>query len=226
MWSWGAGRLAAGPGGSREGRPRPSTSSGCPVAPWPPSQAHPPPPRPLEGLGHRAWWGRARPCLAPWRASVGWREDHTAGPPRPGASALQELPGFFPLGSGVGVPGAVRPGPAPGGLPRGGLWLFLPDGVRAMGRGSEPFTQPRGSHSGDPALEILPSVWSVRAQRLRAGEPDAGFRCSQTASSGSRSALPSGASSVWGMPGHSWNVAGADGGSHLPQGHGAAGSAG
>lgn len=54
--------------------------------------------------------------------SLYWMEGgpHSS-PASPGAWSLQELTELLPLGVGVGVPRVVSPGPAPGGLPQGGL---------------------------------------------------------------------------------------------------------
>lgn len=147
--------MRAGPGGSQEGCPCPSMSSnaGCPLAAKPGSSFYP---LASGGAGTQGLEGMDWPCLAPWKASVGWREDHTAGPAGPGAPSLQELTGLLPLGLGVGVPRAVSPDPAPGGLPQGGLRYPTRWCLCSGAGGLSPSHSPGAPHSGDPALEILP----------------------------------------------------------------------
>lgn len=154
--------MGTGPRGSWEGSCGQHTSRQVQDAPLPPGhQARLT--LLLAGLW-RGWFAAGRDgdrlCLS--GPSVGWREDHTAGPSRPGASLLQELTGLWqlslPLAVTVGVLGTVRPGPAPGASH--GVACDSPCQMVSVqwGWGSGPLTSAQG-FLVLVALEILPGSW-------------------------------------------------------------------
>ena len=100
--------------------------------------------------------GTGSPCLVPWRASVGWREDHTAGPARWERRLCRNSRGFSHW-LGGGGPRGSEAWPSSRGPPTG--WSAITPARRCLCSGAgglSPSHSPGDPRSGGPALEVLP----------------------------------------------------------------------